>query len=428
MVHMTANSSQYATSDRIRWGSAIRGSALGCLVALGLVNALIWRFGSPHFAREEAILQGLYVSSSVVGIGIAVLLSVVRSSRPRPSTRRTVLGSIAWFAVVGGIVGFSVGSSLPALTVIGYKSQIFLTASGIGVAGLLVLLLAVGTAMGAVADWIIGGRTVRRAQEATASSLTEDSLAIVKNPGSPRSALPALLLLGLSINSLALGCFCVHVVMSHTRTARNLQSIHLALMSYQADHGQLPPATVTSEDGRLMHSWRVLILPYLGPREAELYREYRFDEPWNGPHNLRLIEHMPEVYQSNGDAAHDHTETTFLALVEGMSVSKPDRMATMREDWQPIVVSVPDCRVTWLEPRDISLHGAKGHYDTERLRAMLDSKEPTLFLCGFGAQSTEFDQDDIMRNALLALFGPRHNKERPTSDENRVVRLPNKGQ
>ena len=44
-----------------------------------------------------------------------------------------------------------------------------------------------------------------------------------------------------------------------------------------------------------MHSWRVLILPCLD--HPELYAEYRFDEPWDGPNNSKLADRMPLIYR-----------------------------------------------------------------------------------------------------------------------------------
>ena len=38
-----------------------------------------------------------------------------------------------------------------------------------------------------------------------------------------------------------------------------------------------PPAYLADRDGKPMHSWRVLILPFL--EQQELYRAYHFDEP-----------------------------------------------------------------------------------------------------------------------------------------------------
>jgi hypothetical protein len=43
-----------------------------------------------------------------------------------------------------------------------------------------------------------------------------------------------------------------------------------------------------------MHSWRVLILPFLN--ESALYRRYDFSAPWDGPHNIKLLGEMPAVF------------------------------------------------------------------------------------------------------------------------------------
>ncbi len=45
--------------------------------------------------------------------------------------------------------------------------------------------------------------------------------------------------------------------------ANNLRQLALALHSYFDDHGHLPPPYIADSQGKPMHSWRVLILPYL---------------------------------------------------------------------------------------------------------------------------------------------------------------------
>jgi hypothetical protein len=59
-------------------------------------------------------------------------------------------------------------------------------------------------------------------------------------------------------------------------------------------HGRLPPAVVYGKDGKALLSWRVLLLPYI--EQEELYQEFRLDEPWDSPHNLRLLPRMPGTY------------------------------------------------------------------------------------------------------------------------------------
>src|SRR5204863_151662 len=65
-----------------------------------------------------------------------------------------------------------------------------------------------------------------------------------------------------------------------------LKQIGLALLNYREVYGCFPPAFIADESGRPMHSWRVLILPYID--HVSLYYEYRFDEPWDGPNNRKL--------------------------------------------------------------------------------------------------------------------------------------------
>src|SRR5262249_2836480 len=75
----------------------------------------------------------------------------------------------------------------------------------------------------------------------------------------------------------------------------NLKQIVLAMQNYAEDHGgRLPPAVLQDKDGRPLHSWRVLLLPYLD--QGDLYRGFRLNEPWDSPHNLALLPRMPEVY------------------------------------------------------------------------------------------------------------------------------------
>jgi hypothetical protein len=68
----------------------------------------------------------------------------------------------------------------------------------------------------------------------------------------------------------------------------------LACHNYEAVHGTLPPAVVYGPDGTPLHSWRVLILPYI--EQDPLYKQFRLEEPWDSPHNLTLLERMPMTY------------------------------------------------------------------------------------------------------------------------------------
>ena len=76
-----------------------------------------------------------------------------------------------------------------------------------------------------------------------------------------------------------------------THCKNNIKQIALALLMYEQAHGSFPPAYTADADGTPLHSWRVLILPYI--EQQRLYDQYDFDEPWDGPNNSQLHGMMP---------------------------------------------------------------------------------------------------------------------------------------
>src|SRR5262249_38134338 len=95
----------------------------------------------------------------------------------------------------------------------------------------------------------------------------------------------------------------------------NLKQIGLALLNYESTYGTFPPAYIADESGKPMHSWRVLILPQLG--EGALYEQYRFDEPWDGPSNRRLLSEMPAIYACRSHAGRNPGTNTAYAAALG---------------------------------------------------------------------------------------------------------------
>jgi hypothetical protein len=73
-----------------------------------------------------------------------------------------------------------------------------------------------------------------------------------------------------------------------------MKQLGLAMLNYNAEHGRLPPAVVYGKDRQPLYSWRVLLLPYI--EEENLYQRFHLDEPWDSPHNIRLLESMPGTY------------------------------------------------------------------------------------------------------------------------------------
>ncbi len=83
--------------------------------------------------------------------------------------------------------------------------------------------------------------------------------------------------------------------MREERCDRNLRDLYVASVEYCDAHGTYPPAFTTDEKGNKLHSWRVLLLPYL--KEAELYSQIRLDEPWDSEWNRQFWTKTPNVYR-----------------------------------------------------------------------------------------------------------------------------------
>lgn len=139
----------------------------------------------------------------------------------------------------------------------------------------------------------------------------------------------------------------------------NLKQIAIALLCYEQQYGSFPPAYLADDQGRPMHSWRVLILPFL--EQQELYAQYRFDEPWNGPHNSQLAEEMPDVFRCAGDRhapAASAWETSYVAVVGPNTAWPGARGRTFPEFTDGVhstimLVESDPSGISWMAPRDL---------------------------------------------------------------------------
>ena len=107
----------------------------------------------------------------------------------------------------------------------------------------------------------------------------------------------------------------------------------MAVANYHETYGCFPPAYVADRDGKPMHSWRVLILPFL--EQQELYNAYNFAEPWNGPNNRKLAGRVGNIYLRSGLESDQIHTTSFVAVVgpqtmwRGSTADEPQRTWVM---------------------------------------------------------------------------------------------------
>lgn len=126
----------------------------------------------------------------------------------------------------------------------------------------------------------------------------------------------------------------------------NLKLIALALFEYHAQYGEFPPAYVADAEGKPMHSWRTLLLPFLF--EEYLYDEYDWEQPWNSPQNKALCEMPLFSYEDPLRGYNNDSLTTYKMIVSDPPASPPNAVA--------IVVADYSDPVPWYQPDDISVN------------------------------------------------------------------------
>jgi len=161
---------------------------------------------------------------------------------------------------------------------------------------------------------------------------------------------------------------CVPLIQSAREAARRascqglrLGIIEMALVYYHDKYGCFPPAYIADKQGKPMHSWRVLILPFLG--YDDLYKKYDFSEPWNGPKNSLLAKEMPPYYRCPSVTNSNLQVTNYVAVV-GPGTVWPGRDSvswkgiTDGSSYTIMLVAVADSDINWMEPRDMSFDQA----------------------------------------------------------------------
>jgi hypothetical protein len=154
-----------------------------------------------------------------------------------------------------------------------------------------------------------------------------------------------------------------------------LMRVANAFWSYWEDYGELPPAALVSKDGKPLLSWRVLLLPYVG--EAKLFREFKHAEPWDSPHNKKLLARMPRVFapvRGGGGEAHATLWQVFTGPGTIFEGSRGCRVSDIRDGTSNTVLVVEASRaVPWTKPEDLP-------YDPKGPLPKLGSMFPGQFL------------------------------------------------
>lgn len=136
----------------------------------------------------------------------------------------------------------------------------------------------------------------------------------------------------------------------------NLRQIGLAMQNYHDKYGCFPPAYTVDVKGRRLHSWRVLLLPFL--EQEPLYRQLHLDEPWDNPLNSRIFSGVtPLCFRCPSDG--ENREDTNYVMIAGPRTISNGPNSGRRKDITDgdsktiLVVETCDMGIRWYEPRDL---------------------------------------------------------------------------
>jgi prepilin-type processing-associated H-X9-DG protein len=184
-----------------------------------------------------------------------------------------------------------------------------------------------------------------------------------------------------------------------TQDANNLKQLALAMHNYaSATGGAFPPAAICDPSGKPLLSWRVALLPYL--EHQDLYQKFRLNEPWDSPHNHKLLALMPEVYRL--PAAPAQVGQTHYRVFYGngaiLNLDRPTRLADITDGTSNTLLIVETAQsVPWTKPEDI-------HYDPNGPLPPLASFFAGGFNAAFADGSVRFFRTTPPQEVLRALI------------------------
>jgi type II secretory pathway pseudopilin PulG len=187
-----------------------------------------------------------------------------------------------------------------------------------------------------------------------------------------------------------------------SQSANNLKQIALAFHQFESANKKFPHST-KSPDPSHVHpvSWRVMILPFM--EQKALYNLYRFDEPWDGPNNSKLLSMVPIQYR-HPEAPADSTNTPYLAITGEEAMFQPSK-DTLQSDVRDglartLMVVESKSTIPWTKPDDLA-------YASDKPLPSIGGFSEEGFQAAFGDGSVRFISKTIAESVLRALMTAR---------------------
>ena len=160
------------------------------------------------------------------------------------------------------------------------------------------------------------------------------------------------------------------------RCQSRIRQIGVALHSYHDEYLAFPPAFIADENGKPMHSWRVLLLPFL--EGHSVYDQYRFDEPWDGPNNSKLHNIRMPVFQCPEGTSRQQSD--YVVVVGPETWFQGERVGSLADAQDGtsntiLVIEIAKSDIHWMEPRDLPMDELLAEIEAGNGRAILGAHQ-----------------------------------------------------
>jgi len=140
-------------------------------------------------------------------------------------------------------------------------------------------------------------------------------------------------------------------------SSNNVKQIMLAMFNFESAYRKFPDRVTRDKAGAPLLSWRVAILPYI--EQNNLYQQFHLDEPWDSPHNITLLERMPQTY-ANPQVEVAPGYTVYLAPVGKNAgwLDKNMRLSAITDGTSNTIALTevaPHLAVPWTAPDDLDI-------------------------------------------------------------------------
>ena len=185
-----------------------------------------------------------------------------------------------------------------------------------------------------------------------------------------------------------------------------IRQLVLSFHNYHDINGKFPPPFTVDADGKPLHSWRILVLPYL--EQNELYKQIRLDEPWDSEHNKQFHDKMPWVFKcSTNTLGNPQRDTVYCMVVGKDMIGVPDgkgiRVVQITDGTSnTMLIAERKTPVCWMEPVDILQEHA--YLGVNKHEFGIGSEHSGGANTGFADGSSRFIKDDIDLKILKAIL------------------------